>query len=348
VVEDIPEQIKVEATQYDIPQHWCATCGKYVEPAVDAALPNAALGHRVTALTSWFHYGLGLSVDQVVQIMRGHLRSDLSPGGLIDLWQRTAAVVRPWYDQIAEEAKGSAVLHGDETGWRVNGSTHWLWCFCNHASCYYLIDKGRGVEALLKFFTDAFNGVLIHDFYAAYESVFVLEHQCCLAHLLRELAEVGETNTSPQWLRFCRHAKRLVRDGMRLKNKPDFTKEKYAGRIRRLNLRLIKLATAAYTDSDARRLAARLARHQDNIFTFLDYPGVEATNNHAERMIRPAVMMRKIQQGNRTPLGADTQAIWMTLYRTLRLRNHDPTATIAAALATFVHTGRLPPLPAPP
>lgn len=167
---------------------------------VDAALPNAALGHRVAALTSWFHYGLGLSVDQVVRIMRGHLSSDISPRGLVDLWQRTAVIPGPWYDVIGDRAKGSAVPHADETGWRVNGSTHRLWCSCGKASCYYMIDKGRGAGALLKFFTEAFQGVLIHDFYAAYESVFVLEHQCCPAHLLRELAEVHERNTGPAYM----------------------------------------------------------------------------------------------------------------------------------------------------
>ena len=69
-------------------------------------------------------------------------------------------------------------------------------------------------------------------------------------------------------------------------------------------------------------------------------------NNHAERQIRPAVIMRKNILCNRSPGGADTQAVLMSVYRTLRLRGHDPTSTIAGALREMLSTGKLPPLPA--
>ncbi|MCI0333454.1 MAG: hypothetical protein L0228_09545 [Planctomycetes bacterium] len=26
------------------------------------------------------------------------------------------------------------MLHGDETGWRINGRGHWLWCFSQSAA----------------------------------------------------------------------------------------------------------------------------------------------------------------------------------------------------------------------
>jgi len=69
-------------------------------------------------------------------------------------------------------------------------------------------------------------------------------------------------------------------------------------------------------------------------------------NNHAERQVRPAVIMRKNILGNRSAGGADTQAVLMSIYRTLRLRGHDPTKMVAAALREMLTTGKLPPLPA--
>lgn len=89
----------------------------------------------------------------------------------------------PWYEQIGREAKGSAVLHADETGWRVDGQTWWLWCFANQRNCYYQIDKSRGSPALQRFFTEAFGGTLVSDFWRAYESVVVEDRQYCLPHL---------------------------------------------------------------------------------------------------------------------------------------------------------------------
>ncbi len=69
-------------------------------------------------------------------------------------------------------------------------------------------------------------------------------------------------------------------------------------------------------------------------------------NNHAERQVRPAVIMRKNILCNRSAAGADTQAVLMSIFRTLRLRGHDPTQSIASALRELLQTGKLPPLPA--
>jgi hypothetical protein len=55
----------------------------------------------------------------------------ISQGGLVETWHRLAGILTPWHEQLKKDALSSAVLHGDETGGRVNGRTHWLWCFGN-------------------------------------------------------------------------------------------------------------------------------------------------------------------------------------------------------------------------
>jgi transposase len=275
------------------------------------------------------------------------LHTRLTAGGLVAMWQRLAVILACWYDEIAEAARTSAVLHGDETGWRVNGLTYWLWCFANARNCYYMIDRCRGSPALEKFFIEAFEGVLVTDFWAAYNAVWADERQCCLVHLLRELEKVDQTNPSAEWQAFAKKLRRLIRDGIRLRKRPDFAPAKYASRIVRIDQRLMKLAWGEYADADAARLAKRLLRHCDELFTFLDYPEVPFENNLAERMLRPAVILRKNSQSNRSEKGAATQAILMSVYRTLKLRGHNPIDTITDALRTYLTTGTMPPLPAP-
>ena len=85
--------------------------------------------------------------------------------------------------------------------------------------------------------------------------------------------------------------------------------------------------------------------YTEYLFTFLDYPYVTADNNFGERQIRPAVILRKNSQSNRSDRGAATQAVLMSVYRTLRLRGLNPTKTITNALKTYLTTGELPPLP---
>jgi hypothetical protein len=345
LVEDIPKEITPIVTEHTIHRDYCPSCKKHVEPVVGDAMPNATLGHHVIALSSWFHYGLGITIGQTRDILASHLHTQVSAGGLLDGWRRLAAAVEPWYQQIATEAKNCVVLHADETGWRVDGQTHWLWCFCNHHNCFYQIDRSRGSPALQKFFTEAFAGTLVTDFWRAYESVCAEDRQYCLPHLLRELLKVDERNDAVEWRAFAKQLRRLIRDGIRLRKRADFDAEKYASRIKLIHRRLCALAEASYEDADARRLGERLSRHRDHLFTFLDRVEVPFDNNHAERQIRPAVIVRKNSLCNRSSDGAHTQAVLMSVYRTLRLRGHDPTTTIANALREMLQTRTLPPLP---
>jgi transposase len=345
VIEDIPQQITPVVTEHTVHRDYCPACKKHVEPVVPDAMPNAALGHHVMALSSWFHYGLGITIGQVRDILAQHLHAQVTAGGLVDGWERLADCLLPWYEQIAQEVRAAGVMHADETGWRVDGLTYWLWCFANHRSCYYMIDPSRGSPALQRFFIEVYQGTLVSDFWAAYDSVWTGDNQKCLAHLLRELVKVDEHNDSPDWRAFAKQLKRLIRDGLRLRKRHDFSVGRYKSRIGLINHRLWKLADAVYRDPDAQRLANRIGKYRDHLFTFLDTPGVPPDNNHAERMIRPAVIIRKNSLCNRSADGAVTQAVLMSVYRTLRLRGHNPTQVVAQALKTYVQTGQLPPLP---
>ena len=346
IIEDIPEVIEPVVTEHTIHRDYCPKCKKHVEPVVPDAMPQATLGHQVITLTSWFHYGLGLTIDQVVDILGYQMQTKLTSGGLVDAWRRLAEVLKAWYRQIGEEAKASAHLHADETGWRVNGKTHWLWCFTNDRNCYYMIDRSRGSPALQQFFTEEFDGVLITDFWSAYESVCAEDRQYCLVHLLRELEKVDDHNDSPEWQAFAKKLRRLLRDGIRLRKRSDFAVGAFPERIQRLNKRLTDLAAEEYVDDDARRLTKRLGKYVEYLFTFLDYDHVPFENNFAERQIRPAVILHKNGPSNRSDQGAATQSVLMSVRRTLRLRKLDPAKTIANALKTYLTTDQLPPLPA--
>lgn len=344
LIEDIIET-QPEVTRHSIPRCWCSRCKKFVEPPIVDAMPKAKIGHRTVALTAWLHYGLGNTISQIVAVLNHHLHFQMSEGGLVAAWQRLGALLRAWYDEIGEQVKDSAVLHADETGWRQAGRTVWLWCFTTVMATYYMIDRCRGSPALLKFFTEAFDGVLVTDFWAAYSAVICGARQACLTHLLRELDKTDRLDGSPQWAAFRKKLKRLLRDALRLSNRDELSDEAFASRRARLDDRLDTLIETESENKNVKRLVKRLRRYRDALFTFLDHDDVPPDNNHAEREIRPAVIMRKNQLCNRSPKGADTQAILMSIYRTLKLRGLDPLETIVNALKDYVRTGQLPPLP---
>lgn len=347
-IEDLPET-EPEVTEHTLHRDWCPKCKKKVEAPVTDALPGSTLGLRILVLSAWLHYSLGNTLSQIVEVFSFHMQLKVTSGGLIQMWYRLQELLFEWYEQIRLEALDSAILHADETGWRTDGKTNWLWCFSNHASTYYLIDRSRGSPALAKFFTSEFSGTLVTDFWGAYNAVACADRQMCLVHLLRELEQtVKHKSPSDHWPDFEKKLRRLLGDAIRLwKNRDVLEASSLLSRRTRLDQRLAKLISTDWEDVNAKRLIKRLRRHQDDLFTFLGKDGVPFENNHAERAIRPAVILRKNSYGNRSEQGADCQAVMMSIFRTLKQRGLDPIKTIIEATKQYLKSGKMPPLPQP-
>lgn len=256
----------------------------------------------------------------------------VTSGGLTQAWTNLASFVEPRYNDIGHKIAQSAVLHADETGWRINGSTHWLWGFATQKYCYYLITKSRGSPVVKDLLGTMFKGILICDFWGAYNKISALAKQRCFYHLFTELLKVDKRNSSPCWKAFRKKLSRLLKDAIRLSNrKIQLNATVYDRRKTRLYDRLDQLLKTPQQDKDAKRLIKRLKRHRDELFTFLQYEGVSPYNNHAEQQMRKPVMTRKISQQNRSDQGAKTQAILMTLFRSAELHGDNPVESVLAA-----------------
>jgi hypothetical protein len=106
----------------------------------------------------------------------------------------------------------------------------------------------------------------------------------------------------------------------------------YAGRVGGAERRLTRLGETTWADPDADRIAARLKKHRDRLTTFLHKPEVDATNNAAERPLRPAVVMRKVTGGSRSQAGADAWATLASITRTAEQHGRDVLETIKSLL----------------
>ncbi len=104
-----------------------------------------------------------------------------------------------------------------------------------------------------------------------------------------------------------------------------------------------------FTDPDNARLAKRLRKQRRHLFTFLDpgHEALEATNNRAERMLRPAVITRKTGGCNRSRTGARAHEVMASVLVTLRQQGRDVLGYLAAALLSPGLPPRLLAAPAP-
>lgn len=323
-IEDIPP-VTPQVHQHLIKGSWCSHCRKVVTPRVTDALPRATLGLNVVIYSAWLHYLLGVSVGNISRLLLIGYAFKVSPGGLTQAWANLAAQLEPYYQQIEQQVREAGVLHADETGWRVNGVTHWLWAFCSESLCYYLIDRRRSSAVVARVLGEIFDGILITDFYGAYNLVEAWAKQRCFFHLFTELLKVDKRNDHPPWHAFRRRLSRLLKDAMRLNNqrmKLDDTV--FERRKHRINQRLDQLIADPYDDDDARRLAKRLKNFRGELLTFLDHEGVPPTNNLAEQQMRKPVVARKVCQQNRSDRGAKTHAILLSIFRTAELQGQQP------------------------
>ena len=306
--------------QFDIHLGRCNGCGQRVqgrhELQTSDALGAAAsqIGPDLQAALTVCNKELGLSHGKASRLFNRLFGLNVSRSTNCRAQSRLAKKLKPTYDQIGEQVRGSPFVVPDETGWRVNGETAWLHDFVTDGLAYYQIDPTRSAEPARNLLGDDWSGVLIHDGWSVYDRFTNAWHQQCLDHLSRRCRMLLETAVGG--------AVRFPRAVLELFGQAFSSRDRHAaGEITAHGLRVIggrlkrameRLVTPVKSHAANERLAAHLEKHLESLFTFLWFPGLDATNYRAEQAIRPAVVNRKVWGGNRTWPGAEVQSILMT------------------------------------
>ncbi len=100
---------------------------------------------------------------------------------------RAANFYQNTVNQILDRIVEGPLVHVDETTVKVQSQTAYVWVFTTLEHVAYIYAETREAEVLHKTLKD-FKGVLISDFYSAYDSV-PCPQQKCLIHLIRDLNE---------------------------------------------------------------------------------------------------------------------------------------------------------------
>ena len=301
----------------------CPKCKAEVKsPLGDGEIPHTRLGPRILIYSVLLHYFYRMPFRKAAEILFESCAIKVSAGALSGMAKRLAKHLGAEFEELLRAVRASPVVNVDETGWRVSGDNRWLWVFADSLSTVFIINKSRGGKVIDAVLGEKYDGVITSDFYSAYNKHNANKAKCW-AHLLREFKKCYEKNFSDEFERMYRRVKRLWTDARKLWGKRgEFETEVYSRRVLKLDSRLGEISAAPYEDADAKRLAGRLAKHKDALFTFLRVEGVDPTNNKAERELRPGVVIRKISGGSRSDEGAKTFEKLMSLISTCRSRGH--------------------------
>ena len=160
-----------------------------------------------------------------------------------------------------------------------------------------------------------FAGVLVSDCLAIYDDLNALQHKC-YSHHLKAVSEALETHPQADYL--CQ-IQALLRTATVLKAfQGPAPQERFDRCLDTLKGRARALLDAPRANLAEEKVRMRLWKQRDHLFTFWERPEVPATNNLAERQLRPAVIARKISCGNKTEKGAVAWAILASLAATSR------------------------------
>jgi len=184
-----------------------------------------------------------------------------------------------------------------------------------------------------------FEGVLLVDFWGAYNAIETWAKQRCIFHLFTALKKVDlQRPHDAVWRDFRQRVKRLFKDAVRqLENAEGVGQPTLDRRRQLLADRLAALVVVPSDHKEVRRIQKRLRRHRDELFTFLDYaPLVSPYNNHSEQQMRGPVLCRRVSQGNRSRAGADAQAILMSLFRSMELHGRNPVDEVLRLAQTAI------------
>ena len=318
---DLPQPRPV-VTRFRVPVARCPKClrrvqGRHPEQTSNA-LGSAAVqfGPRLLGFAADLKHRLGVSYRKCPSVLLTLTGVVVASAALVRSGHRLRELAQPSYDSLVEAAGKSAVQHVDETGWKIGGRSAWLWVFADEHATLYRIRKSRAHDVVVEVLGEEFAGVLVSDCFLAYDPL-PFAKQKCLAHLLKTCREIEAAKTKGA-VRFSRRVAALLRKAMALKRRRGAISDHgYAVLRGKVHAELDRLLAGTYTDPDNARLARRLRKQREHLLRFLDHDGVDATNNLAEREVRPAVIARKLSAGNRTEAGAETHAVLASVLRTL-------------------------------
>jgi transposase len=254
--------------------------------AVQSVLPEgqaSGYGPRLTAFVGEMAGMVSTSRSAVQALCASVFSIPLSKGAIQNMVDRVSEAIVPHYDLIGQMARSAVVNHLDETSWLTQGDQQWLWVMTNPLVAYFQIHPTRSKTAFAQLIAD-WRGLLVSDDYGVYCSWKGLR-QTCLAHLIRMAKGLSEHLRAG----IAAFGRRVHAELQRLCHMS--TERPTVGQWRAWYARFSHLIASTTGRQDkAGTFAHRLEREKESLWVFLDVPGVEPTNNAAERAHRFAVL----------------------------------------------------------
>ncbi len=311
--------------RYLIRHYRCRACGRsFTSP--DVFLGSEGRGFYGHGLASWCVYHNIVGKQPMLQVLRGlHdiFGLNIPNKQTYRFKARLAGHYRPLCEEILAAILDGPVLHVDETPVKLRKTTGYVWVLASATAVYYLFRDSRE-GAFLQDLLGAYQGILVSDFFTAYDSL-PCRQQKCLIHLMREINDDLRRNPYDEELRsvaqpFAQLLKDIVltidRYGLRRYHlhKHVKTAERFCGSIARDH----------FESEYALKHQKRFEKYSDRLFTFLHYDGVSWNNNNAEHAVHYFAKLRRFNDGTFTRSSIEELLSLITVLQTCEYNRVNP------------------------
>lgn len=323
----------------------CPGCGAVTVEPVPPEVRRWCVGPRLSAALCYLSARVHGSRRAAEDVARELLGCPLSLGTVSNCEAEMAEALTAPYRRVQGRVRAAPAKNVDETGWRRAG--RWLWVAATRSAALFRVDRGRNWHGLQNLLGELVQGTVCSDRHGLYDRLKVRRRAVCWAHLKRDFQRWVDRGGSTRWL--GEQGLAVVREvfavwrRFRGRHVIRSTLQRRLAPLRKRMRDLLSRGAACGVDK-ARRFCRNVDRVFDALWTFTRVPGVEPTNNHAERMLRPAVIWRKTCLGSHAPRGCRYVERMLTAIQTLRLRSRPALQFLADAVRAHRDGTRAPAL----
>lgn len=279
-----PGGITRRVTRYSAAVFLCGKCKTRMRPETFRRLARHGLSLRSWAVYQYVVYRT--SVDRLSEMFAELFGLRVHAVDVTEFKELAAGYYEPTYRAILARLLSGHLVHADETEVKLrNGTKGYVWVLAGMEDVVYFYRPNREGKFLKELFQD-FKGVLVTDFYGAYESLDCRK-QKCLVHLMRDLNnDLLRSPFDDEFKSLVARFAALLKDIVTTIDGRGLKRHWLAKHRKQVAAFFGHLGSGPYTSEVAESYRNRFLRHQDTLFTFLEYDGVPWNNSNAEHAIR--------------------------------------------------------------
>jgi transposase len=317
-----PQPSRHQVIEYQVHCLCCRACGQHSRGQWPAELPAGSFGPRVQAITGYLSGRFGVSRRDIQEMLLTLFGVEIGLGTIPAQERRLSQALAQPVQQAHTFLRQQPVVNVDETGWRQEEQSCWLWVGSTPAVALFLLQASRSQQGVVALLGTEYAGIVGSDRHSAYNGRADERRQLCWSHLQRDFqALVDRGGDSAVMGRLLLGQTRQmftlwhrVRDATL--TRPEFQTAMQP--IRQEIESLLQLSITLVTHPQTQATCRNLLKHKTALWTFVHQSGVEPTNNAAEQALRRAVLWRKRSFGTQSEAGSRFVERLLTVVISLR------------------------------